>query len=814
MRLFFLILLLFELQLVAQNKKMEIKGRVTDASSKKGIEYATLSLLSALDSSFIAGTATDSTGHFIITTEYNKGRLLLRTDFIGYKRLFMPLEIGEKDLYLGEILLKENSTALGEIIVEGEKDFVQHSIEKQVYSVDKLGTTRGGNAADVLQNIPSVTIDQEGTPSLRGTNVIVLIDGRPSGLSGQGRSAVLDQIPASSIDRIEVVSNPSARYDADGMSGIINVVLKKDAKPGYNGNVAMTIGDRDKYNAALQFNYRKGALNWYANYTYNYGRYYGTGSSYRTTFYPDTLYYILQQQNNDNISVVNMFKTGIDYQFNPKSSITTAITINTRSNKLPNEVFDNTRLDAGLNLRSAFARTMERDIETRGLEWATNYTHNLSKKGSFISTDAIVSFGKETIDRVIGQDASNSLRAQQTDGDTAYLSSMPELGTNSLITFNTDFSRPLSEQSRVEAGAKASFRNIDRDFMVNDFDFSVQQYIKNKLQSNRFVYSEQLISVYGIYGGRKGKWNYQGGARIEQAYTLADQKTLDLKYSNQYFNIFPSAHIGYKWKSTSDWKITYSRRIVRPDIQSLNPFINYADRFNLRRGNPMLQPEYVNSYEFGHLLTLKRITLSSTIYHRQSTHFISRYRSILPQGLTVVEFQNIAGSETIGFELVNTWQIQKWWSLNTSGNIFRRQIFTGDRPTTQANQLNSWNLKALSTFKLYGGTDFTLSYTYDSPVASPQGKILSYQGLDVSLKKDFFKKKWTIGMRFSDVFNTRRFRMEMATPQFTDYMTRKRESRNVFVTVTWRFGSEDAALKRQDRKKGGINTEGSVEDGL
>lgn len=268
MRSLFLILL--SCSVFAQHKKYSIQGKVLDQTTNQPIEYATITLLNAADSSFVGGVATDSVGKFFIPLD-KVGKYLIKSVYIGYKRSFRPVEVSEEqsNVSLPDVLLKDNSTSTNEVVVEGEKDFVQNTIEKQVYNVDKLGTTKGGTAADVLQNIPSVTMDQDGTPSMRGTNVVVLIDGRPSGLSGQSRSAILDQIPASSIERIEVVSNPSARYDPDGMSGIINVVLKKNAQAGYNGNAALTVGDRDKYNFNLNFNFKKNKLNWFANYSFN-----------------------------------------------------------------------------------------------------------------------------------------------------------------------------------------------------------------------------------------------------------------------------------------------------------------------------------------------------------------------------------------------------------------------------------------------------------------------------------------------------------------------------------------------------------------
>lgn len=813
MRLAFVFMLL-SLNLFAQHQKYVIVGRVVDANTNLPIEYATISLLKASDSTFVGGVATDSAGRFDLPVA-NAGKYLVKSIYIGYKRAFRLAEVSDEQpkFVIPDILLKDNSSVTNEVVVEGEKDFVQNNIEKQVYNVDKLGTTKGGTAVDVLQNIPSVSMDQDGTPSMRGTNVIVLIDGRPSGLSGQSRSAILDQIPASSIERIEVVSNPSARYDPDGMSGIINVVLKKNAKPGYNGNAALTVGDRDKYNFSVNFNYKRNKLNWFANYSFNHSRYYGNGSSDRKVTFPlDTLYFIRQGQNNDNITDVHMLKTGMDYQLTQNSSYTSSITFNSRNNQLVNEVFDNTRLDSNQVVTSFFDRTTNRSSISTGAEWANNYTYNFARKGSFISTDANLSYNQDDIKYDIFQAPATLYSGVAEKGDTAYKSQMPEKGSNYMMIFQADYSYPINDQNRIDAGAKTSFRNIDRDFSVNDFNFNNGSYVRNEKQSNHFVYDENIYSAYGIYNGKKGKWGYQAGARLEQTLTVSDQRTTSQKFRNDYFNIFPSAYLTYKAAAMSDWKITYSRRIVRPDIQNLNPFINYADRFTLRQGNPRLNPEYVNSYELGHVLTLKKMSISTTAYYRQSTNLIWRYRNALPDGATVVSFQNIAGSETMGLEAVHNWQILKWWSINNSINLFSRQIFLGDVSSTQNRKSESYNIKVLSNFKPFAGTSFSISYTYDSPLVTPQGKIKSIQGLDVSASRDIFKKRANVAIRFSDIFNTRKFRMEMDTPQFTDSFMRKRESRNVFVTLTWRFGSAENATKKAEKKKG-LNTEAQSEDG-
>ena len=809
-----LFLILFSCSVFAQHKKYSIQGKVLDQITNQPIEYATITLLNAPDSSFVGGVATDSVGRFFLPVN-KAGKYLLKSVYIGYKRSFRVVEISEEqsNITLPDVLLKDNSTTTNEVVVEGEKDFVQNTIEKQIYNVDKLGTTKGGTAVDVLQNIPSVTMDQDGSPSMRGTNVIVLIDGRPSGLSGQSRSAILDQIPASSIERIEVVSNPSARYDPDGMSGIINVVLKKNAQAGYNGNAALTVGDRDKYNFNLNFNYKKNKLNWFANYSFNHSKYYGTGGSDRKVTFPaDTLYYIRQGQNNDNIADVNMLKTGIDYALNDKSSFSSTITFNSKKQRLVNEVFDNTRLDSNEIITSYFDRTTNRTIKSTGAEWANNYTYNFARKGSFISADANVSYNQDDIVYDIYQLPEVISNNQKLDGDTAYKSQMPEKGANYMMLFQSDYSYPINDQNRIDAGVKTSVRNIDRDFIVNDFDFTTGLFSTNEKQSNHFVYNENIYSAYGIYNGKKGKWGYQAGARFEQTYTVSDQKTTGEQYRNDYFNVFPSAYLTFKPLVKSEWKATYSRRIVRPDIQNLNPFINYADRFTLRQGNPKINPEYVNSYELGHVLTLKTMSFATTAYYRKSTDLIWRYRNALPQGVTVVSFQNISGSETMGLEAIHTWQILKWWSLNNSANVFSRQIFTGDLPVTQTGKNESWNLKVLSNFKPFVGTTFTISYNYDSPIVIPQGKIKSMQSMDVSGSRDILKKRASIAIRFSDIFNTRKFRLESDTPQFTDTFFRKRESRNVFVTLTWRFGSAENAGRKAEKKKG-LNTEAQSEDG-
>ena len=809
-----LFLFLLSFSVFAQHTKYSIKGKVLDQTTNQPIEYATITLLNSTDSTFVGGVVTDSSGKFLLPVP-KLGSYLIKSIYIGYKRSFRLVEISDdqSNVILPDILLKDNSTSTNEVVVEGEKDFVQNTIEKQIYNVDKLGTTKGGTAVDVLQNIPSVTMDQDGSPSMRGTSVIVLIDGRPSGLSGQSRSAILDQIPASSIDRIEVVSNPSARYDPDGMSGIINVVLKKNAKPGYNGNAALTVGDRDKYNFNLNFNYKRNKLNWFANYSFNHGRYYGNGGSDRKVTFPtDTLYYIRQGQNNDNISDVHLIKTGIDYALTDKSNYSTSVTFNSKNQKLVNEVFDNTRLDSNKVITSYFDRTTNRTSKSAAFEWANNYIYNFAKKGSFISADANMSYNQDDILYDIYQAPSVTINSLMANGDTAYKSQMPEKGANYLLLFQSDYSYPINDQNRIDAGVKTTVRNIDREFVVKDFNFNTGSFFKNEQQSNRFAYDENIYSVYGIYNGKKGKWGYQAGARAEQTYTVSDQKTSGDKYRNDYFNIFPSAYLTFKPVVKSEWKATYSRRIVRPDIQNLNPFINYADRFTLRQGNPRLNPEYVNSYEFGHILTLKTMSFATTGYYRNSKDLIWRYRNALPEGVTVVSFQNISGSETKGLEVIHNWQIVKWWSLNSSVNLFTRQIFVGDLATSQTRKTESWNLKLLSNFKPFAGTNFSVSYTYDSPIATPQGIIKSFQGLDVSGSRDILKKRANIGIRFSDIFNTRQFRLEMDTPQFTDTFFRKRESRNVFVTFTWKFGSSENAGKKSEKKKG-LNTEAQSEDG-
>ncbi|MCX6258684.1 MAG: TonB-dependent receptor [Bacteroidia bacterium] len=781
-----------------------LTGTVTDAETTQAVEYATVSLYKSKDSSLVTDTVTDHSGKFRLE-KIQYGSYYAMVNFIGYKKkkvtgIMINPKIPVKDV--GRISISPSTTALSEIDVTAEKKLVEFTLDKKVINVEKNLSTAGGSAADVIQNVPSVTVDIDGTVSLRGsTNVTVLVDGKPSGLSGLSGSAILDQIPASSIDRIEVITNPSAKYDPDGMSGIINIILKKKIEKGYNGMFSVTAGTRNKYNSSLNLNFRHNNYNLFGSWDMRYNERTGTSHTTRqsdiiTSLNKDSITHLTSDGHSDNQRLSNNFKAGFDYSFNDFNSFTFSVLNGQGSNN--NNEFDHSFVQDSVYHLMYLYNTINKERNTNNsTDYNFDYKKTFLKKGEELTADVILSKSDNVENGYVS--------TQYFDNYNNPVDSGPDLQntiTNEkyrVLTIQADYTNPLSEKARIDLGFKSVIRSNDNNYIYNGFSFgNVNDWNMDSLMSNHFVYNEQIHSAYVIYSDAWSNLEYQLGLRFEEASTRAEQKTSDSTFTNNYFNVFPTLHLNYKLDENNSVQLSYSRRVNRPNAWQLNPFVDRSQPKLYSYGNPKLTPEYVNAYETGYQRYWGKTSFNITAFYRQISHIIQRYTIMDTTGTQYTTFMNLSKGTSYGIEGVVQADFRKWWNINLTYSYFRNIIEGTADGTALTNSNYTWTTRLNSNMSIMKLFDFQIIGNYRAPMVNIQGTMQASYNVDVAMKKDFLKGMLTVNLRASDIFNTQQFNMHRYGDGFIIDMKRKRESRLLYFGVTYKI---NGGLKQKEKKK-------------
>jgi outer membrane receptor protein involved in Fe transport len=816
-KLVLLFVLMLSMIAVAQNKQFQknqdasalgkIKGIVTDNTTKQKVEFATIALYKQKDSSLVNGVVAGINGDFQLE-EIPFGRYFMKINFIGYMQLVIDsiaIRPSSPEINLGQIKLKSNTAQLGEVEVSSEKSTLQLGIDRKIFNVEKSIVSEGGSASDVLQSIPSISVDIDGNISMRGSgNVTVLIDGKPSGLTGSSRAAILQQIPASSIESIELITNPSAKYDPDGMSGIINVITKKNKLNGFNGSLSVGAGTGDKYNASANISFRNSKWNVYLNYGFRSNNRTGGGSTFRQNFLSDTTFYLSQDFNSLNKTISHNIKGGIDFYLNDRNTLGAAVLYNTGSES-SSEVVNYFEANNN-NVRSAsYARDVETSEKPTNIDYNLNYRKTFSKPKKEFVFDATYSDASAFKNENYSE--RNYTLKYEPKNVSPFKQNTETNSKNNIISAQVDYVQPFNNQMKWELGAKTTLRTIGSDFSSNVFDYTETAFILDTNRSNNFLYKENIYAAYSTFSGTIKNFGYQLGLRAEEANTTSKQITSDETFTYNYFNLFPSIHLSQKFKKEQECQLSYSRRINRPNTRNLNPYKDYSDPYNIRYGNPYLRPEYIHSYELSYMKYFKKGVLTSTAYFRQTDGVIQRYKIISDSTTSFITFINIDKSQSYGIELIVKADLTKWWNITFSSNGFQTVIDGGAQADLQNENL-SYIIKLLSNMRIWKNMDIQFTANYIGPTATLQGEVKAMFTMDLGLKKEVFKNA-SLSLNISDLTDARKMQIVANNdPTFYQEMNRKRESRIATLTFSYRFGKMAESKKGRQEKPGGMDNGG------
>lgn len=772
----FYFLLILCVPIMGWSQAFEVTGSLRDGETSEPLAFVQVALFDSLTAvNPVAFSDTDDKGSF--TLEANRGSYVLKAFFIGYEDLVVENVQVDGKVSLGEMEMVNEAENLDEVVVQTSKMPVRASLEGITITPENNLANVGGTLLDVLRNTPSISVSEDGSISLRGSSgTNILINGRNSSLTQN-----LDQLPASAVEEIKVINNPNARYDAAAEGGVIDIVLKKGQDLGMHGGVEATYGTRGRSNIGGRINHRTGSFNIFGGYNYRNWKEVSKRSSVREIFEDDER---LEQNTNGTEREKNHnLNLGADYYFGDNVLSYEGVyqyghqfQTNTLYSQLSSLVPGDP--DASYD----YVRRNNEDETDEGLDNALIFEHNFDGDGNLLRITASHSYRNQFKTQRI------DIFGNTLDPGPENLSGQEKAYTDevrNITVLQVDYNKPW-ETGRFEAGLKSNIREFDNDYQYLRYEETSGSFVEDPAISNQFIYQDQIHAGYAIFSSMKEKFEYSLGLRGE--YTRVDTylKNTDEENQQRYFNLFPSVQGMYNLDENHSLKFTYSRRIDRPTAWRLNPFPDITDSLNIRRGNPELEPEMINSFEVGHLANFDEASFTTNLFYRKVNGQLD-YITIVEDGISYSQPANLLSSQSYGVEFIGVSEVSDWYSLNGGITLFRIAVDGSNIGEDFTNSGFSWNAKLTQDFKLPYGISLQLVGNYDSPEVEAQGKDFARYSVDGSLQKSFFGEKASVLLSVRDIFNTERFAGETLTSTFSQDFRAKRETRIALVTARYNF---------------------------
>ncbi len=777
---------MFSCQLLGQARNGgTVRGEVRAKSNRELLGNVNVAVIGLPDSSIVTGGSSNHAGFFEIGN-IPHGKYFLRYSLLGYKPTrSLPFTLDDRDTAFtaGTVYLQETTLPLGEVTVTSQKPVLNEAIDRKVYNVQQDILSKTGSVSDLLQNIPSVQVDVDGTVSLRGsTNVQILINGKPSPMLAGGSSDILQQIPATSVETIEVITNPSAKFKPEGTSGLINIVLKKDADLGLNGNLGANIGTSLRYNATASGNYKPGALNIYGTYSFR--------QDERNSYTSD-----VRQQTDVSSQMTNYTQTGhafarpyshflllgLEYQPDDAdkfglsgtlrrraytSTDTSTYLLTDNSGSVTSD-YDRRRIDYDQTPVTGGTATYQHDFlkDDHTLRFEVNASHLFDEEDNHFTNVYRVPPGLITYD---------NRRINEYD-DT--------------WEATADYHLKISEHSVLEAGYDGTFGKVDFPFTGEYYDTTMQAFVPDTALNNHFAFQENIHAFYGTYEHTFGALKVLGGLRLEAAQVTSDLISSGYRVTTEYTHLYPTLHLAYRLDDFDELQLNYSLRVNRPEADELNPFPEYQNPRSLRSGNPLLKPEFIHSVELGLQMQTEAVSIVPGIFYRNRYNgFTNVTRSINDSTLLTTE-ENLSTDQSGGFEFVLTGTFAGIVTLNASANAYYEVIDASDLGYGSKKSAISWNGSLNCNIHATKGTMFQVNSNYRSARLTPQGRVLPGFILNLGFRQDLFEDKLSLIATVSDVLATLNRKLEINTATLQQNTSMYRDSRVFFLGLMYHFGT-------------------------
>lgn len=774
-------LLLISVTGLAQSQ-CRITGTIMDQSTGEPVPFAYAIL--EKNNNFITGVISSDDGSFqLLTTENDSITLVVR--YVGYETIARPLYIsGDRILNLGDINIVPSASEMATVTVTGKPEERTESLETKTYQIENNIASTGGTILDMLQTIPGLNVDTEGNIKLRGSNKIgFYIDNKPSALLGAGRTATLKQIPASSIEKIEVITNPSARYDPDGMAGIINIIFKEEKREGFNGEAGFTFGWNDIFLPSVSVNYRKKNINLFGNFD---GIWKEFQNNNRLTTRTNNQTGEVQKQWYMTMEPVDakIYRTGVDYFFGKNQNNQLTFYWQYLDEYEENNGYVKYRdFSADGEWQSGKLRNL-RELEYNDvMDFALEYKRLLNKPGKELNSGIIYSSAHEQEIYYFNEnilDNNDNIIAEKILDEKTDLDNF-----NSTWNIFADYVQPFGDNGKVEAGYKSIIREINLDHLW--YDLASGSDILLSGRNYRYIYNEQIHSIYGVMTNAAKKVNYELGLRLEQVFTNSQEDSSQYTFENNYFRIYPSLKLGYTFSESHQLLFSYSGRVNRPDFEQLNLIPKFVDPLNLTAGNPELDPEYVHSLELGYKKQWEIGYVQIAGFYKDIRKPIFETVEVDTSGVATYTPRNFDKGYNGGAEILAGFNLFKWWEINGSCTWFRNGLAESDKYGTPERTDYSWNAKLSSQNNIGNSWKFQADGWYNAPLITPQGKILEEYTLDVALNKTFLKGKCEVSLRVTDLFNTLDRKEEFTADDYNITLADNYETRFFYVGIKYKF---------------------------
>lgn len=791
--------------LFAQKKEITITGKILDKETSEPLEYATISFINKKENKIVTGGITDGKGHFNILIE--TGVYDVSIEYISFKTITLPTQKLSTSKNLGTFSLEIDTEALGAVEIIAEKTTVELKLDKKIYNIGKDLTVRGGTVSDVLDNVPSVSVDVEGNVALRGNdNVRILINGKPSGLVGLNSTEALQQLPAESIEKVEVITSPSARYDAEGTAGILNIILRRSKLLGLNGAITTNLSHPHASGISGNINYRTGDFNFFNTSGYNYRESPGnalTETQYFNNYYdedlmvdvdnPDT--FLNEQRNFERIRKGITTNTGVEWYITESTSLTNAFVYRNSDNRsdVRNDISE---IDLNGDLLSESIR-LEPEVEDDiTIQYSLNFDKQFNENNDHkLTFDFQYEKAKEAEEATISE---NAIDAEE----------VAIIEKQNKILLQTDYVQPFGENNQLEFGYRGNFNELDTDYALAFNENDV--FVLDTDVSNNLIYKEYINAAYLQFGSKiKEKFSFLLGLRVEDTKITIEQITSNDFEEKTYTEFFPTANLAYEITEDESFTLGYNRRISRPRSRYINPFPSRSSATNLFQGNPDLNPSYSNSLDLGYLNRLEKLTLNSSIYFSHATDvftFISEdtgdFAIVNGTEVSVIRRTpiNLAINDRFGFEFTLTYRPNKKWNLNGNLNIFNSKTKGDYNSVTYDADNLSWFIRLNNKYTLPGEIDWQTRLFYGGPSEDAQNKRKGLFGADLAFSKDLFDSKASLAFSINDVFNSKKRIIESYTETFNSYAEFQRRQRSFNLSYTHRFNQKK---KRESGRSGG-----------
>lgn len=787
------------------SKKIRINGIIIEKISQQPLEYATLTIIK--NGKIITGAITNAKGEFEVVV--NPGLYTIKAEFISFKiKEFKDKKMSE-DTNLGIISLVEDVTQLNQVEIRRENSTVEIKLDKKVYNVGQDLIIKGGTVSDVLDNIPSVTVDVEGNVSLRGnSNVRILIDGKPS--NAINITDALRLIPADAIEKVEVITNPSARYDAEGGGGILNIILKRGKNLGLNGTILLSVGTPENTGFSGNFNLKTTQFNLFSSLGYNKSNSPGNAKFNQENY--DTnrnlISYIEERRKNNRQREGFNGNFGIELYLDKTSSWTNTLSFRKNNGGNPETVTYSKYSNIGELTKTQ--RFNDSYSSSLNLEYSTNYTKKFKKEGHKLTIDG--SFSQNTnldYSTILGTESipdNKFVSSERTNNEQ-------KQGRNLI---QTDYVLPLGKNSQFEAGFRGNYSSLLTDYKVEEDVLGNNNFTINTNFTNDLDYKENVTAFYSQFGSKISKFSYLLGLRFEDSKIIINQLTTQDFNTKKYNNLFPSAFLTYEITEESSLSLNYSKRITRPRDRFINPFSSYSSNINLFQGNPDLNPAYSDSYDFDYLKKWKKITLNSSVYFNKTSNSfqivqVESGRFIDGNPVIINTPFNLATNNKFGFEFTLNYSPYRWWKLNSNFNFFSNTTegnytFTNASNTVETinfnNSASNWFARVNSKFNLPYKFDFQINGNYNAAQKTAQGNYKANASANLAISKDLFKEKATLTFNVSDIFNSRKRITDLNLPNVHSYGEMQWRQRQLTLSFTYRFNKAKNEKERQSKKEG------------